>query len=246
MRIVYQAGITALALWLVPTAASALEVIRAGGSGDNDYILIGEVEIKDVGTRFAVCVDDPDDENDEVYYPFASNKLTDDVEVHGDSIDSGTGDDTMLIVASADTDPPSSGPGSFCHREKNLEIDGQWDPPVYDGYYLDLYGDGGDEKEMDDGGGSNDTWMSGDGGHDYLEQHSSIGRALGQDGNDTIWGLTGGNGDYLWGHDGDDCLWDDDDSFSALNCGDHVSGDSHGGNTGTTNCENLDQCCSLC
>src|SRR5690606_7614176 len=106
---------------------------------------------------------------------------------------------------------------------------------------LDLYGGDGNDWIIWDGGGSHDTFVNGGTGHDFLEQSSSIGRAKGNDGNDTLWGLDG-SADSLRGDSGADCLWDANNSFAVFDCGGDTGDSRDPSNTGTTGCPNTYSC----
>jgi hypothetical protein len=89
-----------------------------------------------------------------------------------------------------------------------------WAPLNYNGRYVDLVGNGGDDKLVS---GAGDTWHWGGGGNDYSQSYNPNGNQFGEDGNDMIYsGNTGAIGG-LYGDAGYDCL--QAMSFGALDCG---------------------------
>jgi len=208
----------ALAMLGLTGRAKATPHYATSGATVRDVVWIGMVDIKGApAERIALaCYDSAVNSFDHIKVLGTASGLNDDWQIHGDPSAAGTGGDALYVVASDGTTP-----SGYCSNLTTFET-GSWNRLVYSGRYLDLYGDGGNETLMMDGGGANNTWLNGDAGDDFLQQSSSIGYAKGGDGADNIWGLTGGNGDSLSGDAGNDCLWDDNNnttSFLFFDCG---------------------------
>jgi hypothetical protein len=237
---------TACVLATVATSAGqahALTVER-GVSNNSETMWIGMVDMPGDGTSSrvaALCIDGPG--ASDIWIALGNhNGLGDDYEIHGDSADSGTGNDTIRVVGSDGTNPTG-----YCGTGSGGTAGGTWNRLAYNGRILDLFGDGGADS-LHDGGGSNDTWTSGGAGNDYLPQVSSIGRANGGAGQDTVYGLSSGSGDRLLGGDDADCLWDSTNTFTTFDCGGHTNDTRSSTNSGAgiTGCPQQDPCCGLC
>ena len=235
----------AIVVWLcTPAAALALDDFFPNGN-TADKIYIGMVDRPGDGTtnRVAtVCVDSTNASDDEFFPLGTASGLSQDWRIHGDVSASLGLADVIYMIKSNGTNP-----SGFCGTGGSAG--GTWNVLAYNGFYLDLYGEGGSDTEISDAGGSGDTFMFGGAGGDYMVQRSSLGKADGEDGNDTIMGWSSGGGDSLWGRAGNDCLSDSNNSFTTFDCGEHT-GDNDtydSSNTGVNpNCETADPCACFC
>lgn len=194
------------------SGASALTVSRGIGTSANDIMYVGMCDPKGDGTHtYVVCFCF----SGSLGYTPGVTSLQDDYEIHGDSADTSTGADTMIVVGSNTTLP-----GNCSNTGAGGPVDNAtWSNLAYNGHYLDFYGDGGNDTELYDGGGSHNTWLHGGAGNDFVVQASTVGSARGDDGNDFVEGITGGSSDVLQGGNGDDCLYDSNNSWSTFDCG---------------------------
>ncbi len=229
--------VSVVAGWcMVSSSASALTVVR-GVSNNSETMWIGMVDDPNVAgtSRVAtLCIDGPGSGNDS-FISLGSTALNDDYNIHGDSADGGTGSDIMIIVSTDGTNP-----SGYCGTSGSAGS--TWNRLAYGGHILDMFGDGGNDA-MVDGGGSNDTWMHGGGNDDGVHQTSSIGLAAGDAGDDDVFGLSSGSGDWLEGGDDADCLWDSTNTFQHFDCGNDTGDTRYSGNTGTSGCINSSACC---
>ncbi|MBZ0120408.1 MAG: hypothetical protein K8H88_25680 [Sandaracinaceae bacterium] len=223
--------------------AAALTQRYDDSSSQNELIYVGMVDVvgDGLGRVPVACYDGPLS-NDFYYVLGNTSGLSDDYEIHGDSSTAGTGVDTMILIGTNGYTPPSS---DYC--ASGSWRTGSWNVLSYNGFYLDLYGDGGNDWELDSGTASGlATYLMGGAGNDYLELNGSGGAAYGEAGADTIYALSGsGSGETLNGGSGSDCLWDASNSFSSFDCGADTD-TRNNGNTGTSNCESSDPCCGFC
>jgi hypothetical protein len=138
---------------------------------------------------------------------------------------------------------PSSGPCRWRdmgvgHLDGNYVINTSWDndflivvgglgtrfdvcgtslfPMVYNGNFLDVNGVGGNDFVFN---GTGDSFAWGSEGNDTLETFSPIGRALGENGSDHVYGTSAITTDSLEGGDGADCLQDFGNSSNTFDCG---------------------------
>ena len=218
---------------IAPSSASALTVVRGTNSSETVWVGMVDVTGDGVSGRGPVACWALGSSSATFSIIGTTSGLDDDYAVHGDASDSGTGNDWMSLIVTNGTAVP--GP---CGA-----IGGTWNRLTYNGYFLDLAGDAGNETRMHDGGGSGDTFLSGNDGNDFLQQWSSIGWARGDDDDDTVYGFTGTSADVLYGDDGDDCLWDGNNSWLVFHCGNGSDRYSNLNSGTMTSCETSDASC---
>lgn len=139
--------------------------------------------------------------------------LDDDYAVHANHPTSGNYyNDTIFVIRSSTAVAGDCAPDA-----------GNWTALTFNGRYLDVYGDGGNDVVAN---GSGDSIASGGDGNDSVGNYSCVGAASahGNAGNDDVWGYAG-NCDDLFGEAGDDCLDDTNNTWSTYNCGGHTNGD---------------------
>lgn len=161
------------------------------------------------------------------------------VEINGD-----LGADTIKVIRAS---------GSTLHSDYDCASDIQagttWDPPVTNGYWIDLSGSSGNDL-LEGPGSSEDTILSGGGNDDDMYNYSTIGSMYGGAGNDDLISSTTGGSDYLLGEGDNDCLYDTSNSVatsSAFNCGTGASDQYHNTNSSIQiNCESSATCCGFC
>jgi hypothetical protein len=128
----------------------------------------------------------------------SASTLFDDYQIHGT-----TGADFFALVE-------FDGGETFCGKRMY--------PLVYGGHYLDILGNGGNDrlKNATDG----DTWLDGQDGNDRLYSENPIGTEYGGPGDDSVifWGPSGSTATLL-GDAGSDCLADIVGTSSTMNCG---------------------------
>jgi len=204
-------------------------------SFDDDGVLtVGQVNHG--GTTSSWLCDDGPSPSDAQWTNLGTGSgLSDNWLIHGDSSATGAGWDVVKVLRGTTTITGDCAPTS-----------GSWGALTFNAFYLDVYGDDGND-DASAGGGSNSSWAFGGAGNDYARQFSSISLAKGGDGNDTVFG-NGGSGDGLYGEAGNDCLWDDNNTWVAYDCG--SGSDSYMyGNTGAgkVSCESSSgTCCGFC
>jgi hypothetical protein len=87
---------------------------------------------------------------------------------------------------------------------------------AYDGHFLDLVGQLGNDQLISFNGG--DTWIYGNGGDDTVVSFNPGGYAEGNDGHDIVFNLSAGSSNTLLGGPGDDCLHDQNGAAMFFNC----------------------------
>jgi Ca2+-binding RTX toxin-like protein len=116
-------------------------------------------------------------------------------------------------------------------------------PLVYNGHYLDIYGNGGNDFLSS---GTGDTWIYGQGGDDWIWFSNPNGRLYGGTGNDQVMSDGTGGAESLYGESGNDCLRDANRVYNRVDCGSGY--DAHGhfpADPGVISCEHY-ACCGLC
>ncbi len=219
----------------VPRAA-ALQTVSPLSSGEADTVFVGRVN-HDGTVKHWVCYDRPGAASRWVPLTQSGNYLGDDVVVNGGTSATDGGNDTMLIVTSAS-------------YSVSGDCAGTWSPPLWNGHFIDLHGNGGNDTLYDGttSGGTNDSQLKGEGGADVLFGYSSVAWLLGGDGADHLRALhSSSSGDILKGENHGDCLQDDSNSWTTFDCGDATdarwTGDT---NTPRIDCETTAGCCGFC
>lgn len=88
---------------------------------------------------------------------------------------------------------------------------------AFNGYYIDVYAGGGNDFVQV---GQNFSYGFGESGHDRLVAKWPNAMLDGGSENDQLVFLaTGSSSDAAYGRDGNDCLWDQDFQFQAMDCG---------------------------
>lgn len=160
------------------------------------------------GSRPWVCYDGPSAGDAQWVLLGTTTGLDDDYVIHGDA-NGGTGhNDTInagpLFATSASDCQPDGGPGS-------------WSALAYNGHFLDVEGDGGDDRIT---GFAGDTISYGEAGEDYIEVYTCVAGTHGDGGadGDELVGIAGSCENYLAGA-GSDCIDDINNSHSLYSCG---------------------------
>lgn len=207
----------ALAVVLLGLAREARAVVGKVGTAGNDTIYVGCVDTG-AGKRLQWC------KNGTIAQIFTSCTMSDDVWIAGDD-----GDDTIIITYTNST--------YFNNLDCGDGVSRDWDPPVFNGHYLDLYGENDDDTVR---GSSGDTWLTGDAGVDFVKNFGSIGYNEGDSNNDHVISASTGGGETLNGGTGNDCVDDRSGTYSYFTCG-------SGTDSGTANpdgtCESTVTCC---
>jgi hypothetical protein len=86
----------------------------------------------------------------------------------------------------------------------------------FNGHFLDVQGLGGDDFVFN---GLDDSFGWGGENNDTVQTFSAIGRALGGNGNDRVFGTSSVSTDRLFGEAGFDCLSDPGNAHEIFNCG---------------------------
>lgn len=123
--------------------------------------------------------------------------LFDNTEING-----GSGNDTLYIMDSSNAYGPLCG--------YNLTY------PIYNGYYLDLYGQGGSDDLRSHTGG--DSWLFGGDGNDVVFSVGP-GNLWGGNGNDIVYARGAFSAEGLFGEAGNDCLEDENAAAATIDCG---------------------------
>lgn len=187
------------AAWARPAAAAIVN-----GTSGADTIIVGMIKRSgDAAAKAYICVDN----GTTGAWTLAgdSSGLTTFYLVHGNG-----GNDNIFVVGNKAVTGPA-----------NCQETGQnWTELLYNGWYVDLYGDASDDQ-LSDGGSAHDTLMFGLDGADRLFQSSTIGAADGGLGGDSVFGYAAGATDYLYGGDGvySDCVSVSDASYNFVGCG---------------------------
>ena len=126
---------------------------------------------------------------------------------------------------------------------------GAWDKLLYNGFFMDVYGqDGNDIIEIVAAGGTGDSIAWCGAGDDYAYNDSTVGDCIGEDGNDHLVSTaTSGASDGLGGDAGNDCLWDQSGMKAYCDCSEGAPDNDwrHSSHT-CSNCESTTECCGVC
>lgn len=123
-------------------SAKALTTLRGAGN-DDENIYVAMVDVTGDGTHNkvpVVCFDSTNNTHDTYYIIGTTSGLDDDYQIHGDSTDGGTGSDSLQIGWTS-----SGYCGSITDTGGSANL-------AYNSWYLDLYGDGGNDRYLSDGG----------------------------------------------------------------------------------------------
>ncbi len=218
------ATVAAIAVLLYCSAAAA-ETSFVAGTGGQDRIYIGITDPPSgvscenkvsggtcpSGINNFVCrrpLNNPQGTAQWYYIGSGVAGLADDWRIRG-----GTDDDYMVILRS----------GLNLPSNDTCDGDTAWNAPTYNGHYIDLDGEGGEDELW---GGSTDTWLYGGGGNDYLRAYAAYGEMqggaddnrlislvhsmsfVGGTGADCASTFSGGSNSYSMGS-GDDDIWGD-------------------------------------
>lgn len=211
------AGGLAAVVAFVAVMSQAQAVVGKVGTAGSDLIYVGCVDTG-AGKRLQWC------KNGVIAQIFTSCTMTDDVWVAGDD-----GDDTIIITYTNNATYDNLDCGDGTHRN--------WDPPVFNGHYLDVYGENDDDEVR---GSTGDTWLTGDAGIDFVKNFSSIGISEGDTNNDHVISASTGGSDTLSGGSGNDCVDDRSDTYSSFTCGTGTDNATIGA---SGDCESFISCC---
>jgi hypothetical protein len=145
--------------------------------------------------------------------------LTDDIQVHG-----GGGVDALHIISGQTTCPG-------------------WNlgPLSYNGHYLDLYGDGGDDEVLNSQG-TGDTHLHGGDGNDLLDVLFLTGSLFGEGGDDKLYSHGTFSNEVFFGGAGNDCIQDNSGAAAVIDCGsgsDKIVRTASGVVPANVNCESI-------
>jgi hypothetical protein len=153
-------------------------------------------------------------------------------------IDGSDGNDSGSLVPFDDWGGPSQ-----CDCAD--DVTGNWDKLVFDGHYVVLYGNGGDDA-LQCGPDSETCGALGAAGDDILYNYSTVGYLDGGGDDDQLVDDSGGSVNTLWGQEGNDCLMDIDGTFQDCDCGDSIgNGDLRYSQHFCDSCESTTSCCGL-
>jgi hypothetical protein len=144
-----------------------------------------------------------------------SSGLTDDFQINTNSAN-----DFLIVVGGLGTRFDVCGTSVF--------------PILYNGHFLDVNGSGGDDLVFN---GTGDSFALGSDGNDTVETFSPIGRAVGQNGADRVFGTSAVTTDWLEGDADSDCLQDFGNSATTFDCGASTHDFFVFPNTPTAGCE---------
>lgn len=213
--------------WLAPDRCFAVTHAYPNYIGDNDNVWIGMINHDGGGSKPWVCWDGGASHSAKWQLLGNTYGLDGSYILHGDV--GGAGADVMTVVRS------STAVSGDCA--------GTFTALTYNGSYLDLEGDSGNDT-LYGGAGVTDTY--GEAGNDYLYGFSSAAYSFGGAGNDNLFGEAGIY-DVLYGEAGSDCLRDASNGWVTFDCGAdsdlYWSGDS---SSGKVSCETPTDCCGFC